>query len=212
MAKILGLRRRLCPACGEMESHRTLYVRAELKGKAKWVRIFWACTGCRALNHVVVPTYRLLSVPSELPSPLVAGVVGALKDRPMEFDELIQSTRGHCPGVRHVFNSEVKMVLEYLERRGVVTEQEKDLTGRTLEELRTRPNGASRLAICPVEAENSLVAWGLLSIYAQFRRGDQGRGFGEREQSKLAPVGSFCVRCGYREVDPALFVKPERKD
>lgn len=209
MPKFLGLRTRLCPNCREITAHKTLYVKTETNSKSRWLRIFWACTGCNALNHVVLPTYRLESVPSELPSPLVTCVVEALKERSQDLDELIQSLRGHCPGVRHVFNSEVVLVLEYLKGRGVVAEQKDDVTERTLAELRARATLSSRLGHCPEEAKRGIVTKCLVSVYAQRRLEEK---VGDREtrtsQLKLAPVGVLCIRCGYRSIDPSLIAKP----
>jgi len=40
------LRTRLCAKCGELTSHRTLYVKTDTGGRSKWFRLFWACTKC----------------------------------------------------------------------------------------------------------------------------------------------------------------------
>ncbi|MDG7024690.1 MAG: hypothetical protein JRN45_09260 [Nitrososphaerota archaeon] len=208
MSKFLGLRTRLCPNCREIVAHKTLYVKTETNGRSRWPRIFWACTRCNTLNHVILPTYRLESVPSELPSPLVTGVVEALRGRPLDFDELIQTLRGHCPGVRHVFNSEVALALEFLERRGIVAEQAEDVTERTLGELRAKSAASSRLGLCPAEAERGSVKKGVVSVYAQHRQVAKASEGNHVGRLKLSPVGVLCIRCGYSRLDPALVAKP----
>ena len=194
----LGLSARLCPKCRLREAHRTLYVKIESNGKSKWHRIFWACTKCGSLNHVILSVYRLEFIPLELPSPLVACAVETLQQGPKSLDELVQAMKGNCPGVRHVFTGEVRMALEFLQRRGIVTEQRDDLTERTLTELRTRQASSNHLGVCPAEAEKGVRTKGLVSVYAQHRvkemDGDEPTRTG---QLRLAPAGVLCVSCGY---------------
>ena len=208
MSKFLGLRTRLCPNCREIVAHKTLYVKTETNGKSRWPRIFWACTHCNALNHVILPAYRLESVPPELPSPLVTGVVEALRERPLDFDVLIQTLRGHCPGVRHVFNSEVALALEFLEGRGIVAKQAEDVTERTMGVLRAKSVAANRLGLCPAEAERGSIQRGVVSVYAQHRQVAKAGEGNHVGRLKLSPVGVLCIRCGYRRLDPALVAKP----
>lgn len=201
----IGLWTRLCPKCQVIEAHRTLYIKTESHGKSKWHRIFWVCTACGSLNHVTMPVCRLEYVPLELPSPLVACVVEALKQGPKDVDELVRALKGNCPGVRHIFTSEVRLALEYLERLGAASEQPDDRTERTLEELRARRATSSHLGLCPAEAEKGIEAKGLVSVYAQRRqkvnRGDEPTNTGKL---RLAPVGVLCVACGYNRIDSAL--------
>ena len=196
---------RLCPNCGKIQQHKTLYVKTELNGKSKWLRIFWACTACNSLNHVVLPIYRLASVPSESPSPLVACVVNALKQGPRSLDQVVQALRGNCPGVRHVFTSEVRLALEYLKGRRIVTEWMEDLTERTIAEVRTKPASSNHLGPCPAEADRGVVMKGLVSVYAQHR---QAMGGGDEPtrtgRLRFTPVGVLCISCGYHRIDSAL--------
>ncbi len=37
---------------------------------------------------------------------------------PVDLAALIMSLRGHCPGIRNIFNSEVALALEYLDGPG----------------------------------------------------------------------------------------------
>src|SRR3989475_11512165 len=104
MGNIRGLRTRLCPKCEEVTPHRTLYVKTDTGGRSKWFQLFWSCTKCGSLNHIVLPIYRLKRVSSHLPSDLAIAVVGALEDRPLDLDELIVNLRKRkIPGVRHIF-------------------------------------------------------------------------------------------------------------
>ena len=200
----LGLSARLCPKCGLREAHRTLYVKTESGGKSKWLRIFWACTKCGSLNHVILPIYRLEFIPLELPSPLVACTVETLQQRPKSLDEVVQGMKGNCRGVRHVFTREVRMALEYLRRRGIVTEQRDDLTERILAEIRARQVSSNHLKLCPAEAEKGVKKKGLVSVYAQHRlRVNEGDGPTHTGKLRLTPLGVLCVSCGYRRMDLA---------
>ena len=121
MGNLRGLRTRLCPKCQEITPHRTLYVRSTSNGKRRWFQLFWACAKCGSLNHIVLPAYRLERASSQLPSALAVAVVNALEEGPLDFDELITSLRRRHPaGVRHVFNSEVALAIEFLKGQGVV--------------------------------------------------------------------------------------------
>ena len=199
----LGLSARLCPKCSLREAHRTLYIKTESNGKSKWLRIFWACTKCGSPNHVILPIYRLEFIPLELPSPLVACTVETLQQGPKSLDEVVQGMKGNCLGVRHVFTGEVRMALEYLRRRGIVTEQRNDLTERTLAEIRARQVSSNHLKPCPAEAEKGVRKKGLVSVYAQHRlRVNEGDGPTRTGGLRLTPVGVFCVSCGYHRNDP----------
>jgi hypothetical protein len=92
MGNVRGLRTRLCPECKEITPHRTLYTKTESGGRTRWFPLFWACAECDALNHVVLPRYRLESVSSRLPSTLTVTVVGALQEAPLDFQELVSSS------------------------------------------------------------------------------------------------------------------------
>ena len=201
----LGLSARLCPKCRLREAHRTLYVKTESNGKPKWYRIFWACTKCGSLNHVILPIYRLEFIPLEPPSPLVVCAVETLQQGPKSRDELVQAMKGNCHGVRHVFTGEVRMALEYLQRRGIVTEQRDDLTERILAEIRARQVFSNHLKLCPAEAEKGVKKKGLVSVYAQHRlrvnEGDEPTRMGKL---RLTPVGVLCVSCGHHRIDSAL--------
>ncbi len=200
----LGLSARLCPKCRLREAHRTLYVKTESNGKSKWLRIYRACTKCGSLNHVILSVYSLEFIPLELPSPLVACTVETLQQGPKSIDELVQALKGNCPSVRHVFNGEVRMALEYLQRRGIVTERRDDLTERILAEIRARQASSNRLKQCPAEAEKGVKKKGLVSVYAQHRlRAKEGGGPTRTGKLRLTPVGVLCVSCGYHRIDPA---------
>lgn len=204
----LGLWTRRCPKCQLLEAHRTLYVKTESHDKSKWHRIFWACVKCGSLNHVTLPVYRLEYVPFEPPSPPVACAVETLKQGPKNLDELVQTMKGNCPGVRHVFAAEVRHALEYLKRRGIVSELSNDLTERVLTELRTRQATSNHLRLCPAEAEKGVETKALLSVYAQHRlkvgNADEPTRTG---QLRLMPVGVFCISCGYHRIDSAQMAK-----
>ena len=80
MGSVRGLRTRLCAKCGELTSHRTLYVKTDTGGRSKWFQLFWACTKCGSLNHIVLPIYRLELVSSHRPSVLAIAVINALEE------------------------------------------------------------------------------------------------------------------------------------
>lgn len=204
----LGLSTRLCPKCQLREAHRTLYVKTESHDKSRWHRIFWACTKCGSLNHVTLPVYRLEYVPFEPPSPLIACAVETLKQGPKNLDELVQAMKGNCPGVRHVFTTDVRFALEYLKRRGIVSELPNDLTERLLSELRTKQTTSNHLRPCPAEVEKGVETKGLVSVYAQHRlKANDGNDPTRTHQLRLAPVGVFCISCGYHRIDTAQVTK-----
>lgn len=131
--------------------------------------------------------------------------VDALRNGPLDIDELIQDMRRRLAGVRHVFNSEVGMVLLYLRHQGVVTEKMGDLTERTLTELRARSKRSNHLGVCPAEESQGVVTKGLVSLYAQHRLEGRASRQGTRAgKLSLTPVGVLCIQCGYHRVDPAL--------
>ena len=194
MGNVRGLRTRLCPGCKEMTPHRTLYVKTASAGRTRWFQVFWACEKCGSLNHIVLPSYRLERASSQLPTALATGVVNALEEGPLDLDELIMRLRKmQMPGVRHVFNSDVAMVLEFLKGRGVVAEQPRDRTGRVLEALRDRSTESARLGPCPAELSQGIERRGLVSLYAQRRDASQ--------RMRLNVVGVFCPGCQYHRIE-----------
>lgn len=190
MKKVRGLTTRLCPKCGTITPHRTLYVKTESGGKTKWSRVFWACCQCSSLNHIVLPLYALRSVPPTLPSSLSMRVVGALKARPMDTDELLRVLRlQHITGVQRIFDLEVGMVLTYLKSNGTLTEGKIDRTLPTLEALKERAQESKHLGYCPPEEEKGTLKRSLISLYSERRLSKASR--------TRVPVGVLCVNCGY---------------
>ena len=190
MRNIRGLRTRLCPKCQEITPHRTLYVRAKSKGKRRWFQVFWACAKCGSLNHIVLPAYRLERAPTPLPSALAVAVVSALDEEPLDFNELIMSLRQRHPAdIRHIFNSEVALAIEFLKGQGVVTEERRDCAEKLLDVLRGQSAESNHLGVCPVDAVRALI-----SVYAQRQGGTTG-------ETRLVPVGVFCLRCPYHRVN-----------
>ena len=210
MGNVRGLRTRLCPKCGEITPHRTLYAKTESGGRSKWFQLFWACTKCDSLNHVVLPRYRLESPSHQLPSTMAIGVVNALRERPLDFAELIAGLkRSEIPGVHHVFNSEVLMALKYLRGRGVITEEASDRTVRTLDVLRARPAESKHLGSCPAEQSQGTIRKTLISLYAQKRKPTtQYAKDSSFLQKRLVPVGVFCLHCEYQRVDAGSAKEP----
>jgi hypothetical protein len=207
--KFRGLTTRFCPTCSEAEAHRTLYVKTESHHKSTWLRIFWACTSCDKLNHVIQPIYRLQSVLTDSPSLLVGCVPDALKEKPLDLDGLVQNLRNNRANDFQILSSEVALALEYLKARGSVKEEKIDVTERTLAALRARSAWSSHLNPCPAEAKRGVVSRGLVSLYAQHRL--QVEMWGERARTgklRLSPVGVYCVRCGFHHVDPTPIVDP----
>ena len=189
MGNLRGLRTRLCPKCQETTPHRTLYVRATSNGKRTWFQLFWACTKCGSLNHIILPAYRLERASSPLPSALAVAVVNALGEGPLDFDELIMSLRlKHPADIRHIFNSEVALAVEFLKGHGVVLEESRDCTEKLLDDLRGQSGESKHLGTCPVEAKRALI-----SAYTQRQAGTTG-------QTRLVPVGIFCLHCPYHRI------------
>ena len=173
-----------------MTPHRTLYVKTASAGRTRWFQIFWACEKCGSLNRIVLPAYRLERASSPLPSALAVAVVNALEEGPLDFDELITSLRlKRVPGVRHIFNSEVALAIEFLKGQGIVTEESRDCTEKLLAVLRGQSEESSHLGTCPAEAKRALI-----SLYAQ-------RQEGAARETRLVPVGVFCLRCPYHRIN-----------
>jgi hypothetical protein len=190
MSNVRGLRTRLCLKCTEVTPHRTLYVRTTIDGKRKWLQLFWACIKCGSLNHIILPTYRLERTYSPLPSALAAAVVNTLDERPLDIDELVMTLRWkRVPAVSHAFTSEVALAIEFLKGRGMVSEESRDCTERTLESLRTQSAGSKHLGVCPVESRRTSV-----SLYAQKQK-MPARGM------RLVPAGVFCLSCQYHRIN-----------
>jgi hypothetical protein len=186
MGNVRGLKNRLCPMCGALTPHRTLYARAIIAGKRKWMGLFRACEKCHSLNHVILPSYNLGSASVTLPSPLAVAIVKALKQGPLDFNELVTDLRRKQPPLPgHVFKTMVALTLEFLRGRGVVVEGPKDCTEEALEALRTR-----RLGVCPLESKRTLV-----SLYIQ----KQG---GANSQPRFLSAGVYCTNCGYHQEHP----------
>src|SRR3989442_7222916 len=195
MGSVRGLRTRLCAKCGELTSHRTLYVKTDTGGRSKWFQLFWACTKCGSLNHILLPIYRLERVSSHLSSVLAIAAVNALEKGPLDLDELIMNLRKRqIPGVHHIFNSEVGMALEFLKSRGVVEEASGDRTEKVLDALRARSTESRRLGSSPAELGQSIGGKTLVALYAQ-RSTTTARGM------RLVPVGVLCLHCLYHRIN-----------
>jgi hypothetical protein len=194
MGNLRGLRTRLCPKCQNITPHRTLYARATSNGKRRWSQLFWACTKCGSLNHIVLPAYRLERASAPLPSALAVAVVNALGEGPLDIDELIMNLRQkRVAEVSHVFNSEVGLAVDFLKGRGVVAEEVRDCTERVLDGIRVQTAESSHLGICPAE-QNLGPQRSLISLYAQ-KQSRAARGM------RLVSAGVFCLRCQYHRVD-----------
>ena len=190
MGNFRGLRTRLCPMCQEITPHRTLYVRAASNGKRRWLQLFWACTKCGSLNHIVLPAYRLERASSPLPSALAVAVVNCLEEGPVDFDGLVTTLRQkRVSGVSGIFNSEVALAVEFLKGQGVVAEESKDCTGRILTTLRLQSAESNHLGVCPAQAKR-----GLVSLYAQKQSGTSGA-------MTLVPAGAIFLHCSYQRID-----------
>jgi len=195
MENVRGLRTRLCPGCKEITPHRTLYVKAGWGGRLRWLQVFWACEKCDSLNHIMLPCYRVETVSRPLPSALATGVAKALEEGPLDLDELIMRLRKmQMPGVRHVFNSDVAMVLEFLKGRGVVAQEPRDRTARVLDALRDRSTESMRLGSCPAELSRGVKRGGMVSLYAQRRNALS-------QEMRLTPVGVLCPACQYYRIE-----------
>ena len=186
MGDVRGLKNRLCPRCNALTPHRTLYARTTAEGKRKWMGLFWACEKCHCLNHVVLPVYSLGRLSSPLATPLAVAVVKALEEGPLDFNELVaRLRREHPTQTRHIFETAITTILEFLRGRGIVTETQGDRTENILGALRLR-----RLGVCPVESKRTLV-----SLYAQ-------RQSGAASQPRFVSAGAYCTSCGYHQRHP----------
>lgn len=184
MGNVRGLKNRLCPECRTLTPHRTIYARATVEGTRKWLPLFWACTRCHSLNHVIVLAYHLGRASVTLPSPLAVTVIRALEQAPLDFNELVGNLRRRQPPLPgHVFKAGVALSLEFLRDRGVVIEMLSDCTEKALVALRSRRQG-----FCPIESRTTLV-----SLYAQKKSPTHGASF--------VPAGVFCLGCGYQRLD-----------
>lgn len=202
--KTRGLRIRFCPRCRRVAPHRTLYAKTETGGRSRWFQLYRICTACRSLNHIVLPCYKLLSVPSGLPSPLAISVVDALREASLDISELLRDLRRRRgPGSPHIFNSEVAMVLAYLKSQRIVTEEMTDRTALTLVAMAARPSKSKHLGPCPEEMKQCVARKSLVSLYSQrwmsVTRDGQGPAANKR---RLVPVGVFCLHCQYHRIDP----------
>ncbi|HEV2137784.1 MAG TPA: hypothetical protein VGR53_03000 [Nitrososphaerales archaeon] len=192
MRNVRGLRTRLCPKCNLLSRHRTIYTRTESGGRTRWLRLFWACMLCHSLNHIIIPTYKLKRASLPLPTPLALGVVKALADEQLDFDELVANLRRRrAHGAGHIFSSEVAMTLDYLKGHDVVAEEFQDRTERTFDSLRALSTESRRA--CPAEESLGVTRRSLASLYAQRRTGT---GAGVR----LVPIGAFCLHCHYHRI------------
>lgn len=210
MAKPRGLTTRLCGNCGKMAAHKTLYVKTESGGRSKWLRIFWACLNCNSLNHVVVPRYRLETKPLSSPTGFVENILLVLEDGPLNFDELIRSLKARRKGIGHVFNSDVNMAMQYLTGKGIVTEQRDNLTERAISEISAKSKRTNHLKFCPDEAGKGIKARGLVSLYAQRHQDVEAVDQGARVKKRwFAPVGVFCIQCGYHQIGLSDFYGTE---
>ena len=195
MDSVRGLRTRLCPKCSEITPHRTLYVRATSNGKRRWFQLFWACMKCGSFNHIILPAYRLERASFPLPSALAVAIVNALEAGQLDSNELITTLRRlRSPEIRHIFNSEVALAVEFLKGRGVVAEEDRDCTERILDGLRAQSARSKHMGTCPTEGSQNVPVKSLVSLYVQRR-------WGPARAVRFAPVGALCVRCRYHRID-----------
>lgn len=195
-----GLWHWFCPACKTVTPQRTLNVKVESAGKTKWYPVFRLCTACGAFNPVVYRRYTLSRPPGAIPSRLARSVTDELKGGPLELPQLLSRLRGHPnEGVGHVLKSDVLMVLEYLERAGVVESQEVNRTEDTIGILGRRGPASTHHGPCPEELKRGIASFTLVSLYAQTRRNalpGHPRTFTHR--------GWLCLNCGYRRIGRAV--------
>ena len=183
-----GLRTRLCLKCTELTPHRTLYARTTKNGKRKWLQLFWACTKCGSLNHVILPRYTLARA-GFIVSALAMAVVDALEKGPQDLNELITSLRrSRTTRERHILAADLRLAIQLLRARGMVAEVERDRTNEAVETLRASLAESRHLGICPVESRRTLI-----SLYAQ-KQEKAARGM------RLVPAGAFCPHCEYSRV------------
>ena len=184
-----GLRTRLCPKCTEVTPQRTLYARTTKNGKRKWLQLFWTCTKCGSLNHVILPRYTLARA-GFLVSALAMAVVDALERGPQDLNELIASLRrSRTAKERHILSADLRLAIQLLRVRGMVAEVERDRTDEALEILRVSSSESKHLGVCPVESKRTLI-----SLYAQ-KQTKATRGM------RLVPAGVFCPHCEYSRVN-----------
>ena len=189
MGNIRGLRTRLCPKCTEVTPHRTLYARTTEEGKRKWLQLFWICTKCGSLNHVILPRYTLARA-GFIVSALAMAVIDALEKGPQDLNELIASLRrNHTAKERHILAADLRLAIQLLRARGMVAEVERDRTDEALETLGANSAESKHLGVCPVESRRTLV-----SLYAQ-KQTKAARGM------RLVPAGVFCHHCEYSRVN-----------
>jgi hypothetical protein len=195
MGAVRGLRTRLCPGCMELTPHRTLYVRATIDGKRRWLQLFWACTRCKSLNHIILPSYRLERADSPLPSALAVGIVNTLEGGALVSDELLMKLKKRSmPGVPHIFNSDISTALEFLKGRSVVAQESRDTTERLLERLRAQSVGLGRLAVCHAEFDSKGPTRSVVTLYSQ-------RQLPAAQGVRLVSSGVFCLNCRYQRID-----------
>ncbi|HEV2226041.1 MAG TPA: hypothetical protein VGR56_04460 [Nitrososphaerales archaeon] len=127
-----------------------------------------------------------------MPTPLALGIVKALANERLDFDELIANLRRRrAHGVGHVFSSEVAMTLEYLKGHDVVAEEFEDRTERTFDYLRALSTESRRA--CPAEESLGVTRRSLATLYAQRRTGTGAR-------VRLIPIGVQCLHCQYHRI------------
>lgn len=211
MNKPRGLNHRMCRSCGRLAPHRTLYAKTEAGGRLRWFRLFWACTDCNALNHIIVPTYRLNPANTELASSLLQSIVDILKDKPLNFNDVLLSLRAHRGDVRHVFDSDVRLAMEYLTRRGTVIPGVDDLTERNLAELSAVASESIHLGPCPAELDQGVAKRNLISLYAHHCPLPSGQGV-RRSHRTYSSVGVLCLRCLYHSIDLGLRALPRQRE
>ena len=183
MDRPLGLKNRLCISCHTMAPQRTVYGRATVEGKRRWFLLFWACTKCQSLNHIVVRVYSLTRPSSPLPAVSHGPLVRALERGPLDRNQLLAELRqSKALGTSHVFKSEVTVALEDLSSSGVVAEASLDATKRAFESLR-----GMRLGSCPRDAQRTLV-----SLYVRKKTPNDG--------ARFVPAGAYCLGCGYHRL------------
>lgn len=195
MRNVRGHRTRACPKCGGKTPHRTLYVKTRSGGKPRWFQLFWACDVCGSLNHIVLPLYRLQRVPPPVPSELAAAVVKALEGGPLDLDELrTRLKNARTASLRHVFDSDLAMVLEFLEGRGMIAEEQRDRTAMVLEIVRDNSTEWARPESCRPEHDDDSQRRGMVTLYAQ-------KWSASTQGNRLLPVGVLCPNCQYQRIE-----------
>jgi hypothetical protein len=206
MTKPRGLTTRLCSACGKMAAHKTLYVKTETGGRSKWLRVFWVCLNCKALNHVVISRYRLETKPPSSPTRLVENITSALESGPLGLDDLIQTLRIRNKDVGHTSNLDFRMAMQYLTTNGIVNENKDDLTERAISRISAKSRKSNHLRLCPDEANKGITVRSVVSLYTQYHQGEKVEQGSRPYQRWFAPAGHFCVQCGYNQIElPALY-------